>query len=82
MRDAKAYWFPRKRFGWGWGLPCAWQGWVVFAAWLAALVALAFAIPPDVHPAAFLAGVVVAALALLAVCWIKGEPPGGWHWGD
>lgn len=25
----RKYWFPAKRFGWGWGLPSAWQGWVV-----------------------------------------------------
>jgi hypothetical protein len=23
-------WFPAKRYGWGWGLPCCWQGWVFF----------------------------------------------------
>ncbi|HTS17465.1 MAG TPA: hypothetical protein VMP11_07825 [Verrucomicrobiae bacterium] len=25
----KRVWFRAKRYGWGWGLPCAWQGWVV-----------------------------------------------------
>jgi len=24
------YWFRAKRYGWGWGLPITWQGWVVF----------------------------------------------------
>ncbi len=27
------YWFPAKRFGWGWGFPTCWQGWAVFAAY-------------------------------------------------
>jgi hypothetical protein len=31
-------WFPAKRYGWGWGLPVAWQGWVVLLAWLALFV--------------------------------------------
>lgn len=30
------YWFPAKHYGWGWGLPIAWRGWLVFAAFLAA----------------------------------------------
>jgi len=29
----KRVWFPAKRYGWGWGLPCAWQGWLVLAAY-------------------------------------------------
>ncbi len=28
------YWFPAKTYGWGWGLPVTWQGWVVTAATL------------------------------------------------
>ncbi len=23
------YWFPAKRYGWGWGLPAVWQSWLV-----------------------------------------------------
>jgi hypothetical protein len=26
------YWLPAKRYGWGWGVPCAWQGWCVLIA--------------------------------------------------
>lgn len=26
-----SYWFPAKRYGWGWGLPSSWQGWVVLS---------------------------------------------------
>ena len=33
------YWFPRKRYGWGWGVPSAWQGWWVLAIF-AMLVAI------------------------------------------
>lgn len=32
------YGFPAKRYGWGWGLPVAWQGWLVIA--LYALLAI------------------------------------------
>ena len=34
------YWFRAKRYGWGWGLPLCWQGWVVMGVWLAVLVPL------------------------------------------
>lgn len=27
--DSNEYWFPAKRYGWGWGLPSRWQGWAV-----------------------------------------------------
>ena len=28
------YWFPAKSYGFGWGLPITWQGWLVFlGAW-------------------------------------------------
>jgi len=26
-------WFPAKRYGWGWGPPVCWQGWVVVLLW-------------------------------------------------
>jgi hypothetical protein len=29
MTDRPSYWFPAKRYGWGWGLPRVWQGWAV-----------------------------------------------------
>ena len=35
MNDQPRFWFPVKRYGWGWGLPVRWQGWVVLAAYLA-----------------------------------------------
>lgn len=31
MPVERKYWFRAKRYGWGWGLPTAWQGWVVMA---------------------------------------------------
>ena len=30
--DNPPYWFPAKRYGYGWGLPHTWQGWIVFFA--------------------------------------------------
>jgi hypothetical protein len=38
MSDKPSYWFPAKRYGWGWGPPVYWQGWVVFLAYLALII--------------------------------------------
>ena len=37
MDDGKP-WFAQKRYGYGAGLPIAWQGWAVLGAWLLALL--------------------------------------------
>jgi len=77
--DAK-YWFPAKRYGWGWGFPIAWQGWLVFAAFFAMLVAGVFLFRPGEMLAAFLVYIAALSVALVGVCWLKGGPP-RWRWG-
>lgn len=82
MRDDKDIWFPAKRYGWGWGLPITWQGWVVFLIWLACLVAGLFFIRPNTHsPLAFAAFVLMMTALLIGVCLWKGEKP-RWRWGE
>jgi len=44
------YWFPAKRYGYGWGLPATWQGWVVLRAFFALLLVGAFVLPPSRYP--------------------------------
>ncbi len=70
------YWFPAKRYGWGWGPPIRWQGWAVLAAFLALVAGGAVVLLPDRGPAVFLPYSLLLCLLLVAVCWIKGEPPG------
>jgi hypothetical protein len=77
----KSYWFPAKRYGWGWGVPLCWQGWAVLAAYLAVIVAAGADLAAKGHMAAFNGAVVIATIALIAICWIKGEPP-RWRWGN
>ena len=69
----KEIWFPAKRYGWGWGLPCAWQGWLVLFLWLALLCSGAVLLATRVI--LFVAYAIVLALALITVCLIKGEKP-------
>jgi hypothetical protein len=73
-------WFPAKRYGWGWGLPVAWQGWVVLLAWLALFVGGFVALGP-MHPLVHAAFTLAMVGVLVAICYKKGEPP-RWRWGN
>jgi drug/metabolite transporter (DMT)-like permease len=81
MKTDHEYWFPAKRYGWGWGLPTSWEGWLVCAAFLALIVAGVFLFPPARALGSFITYTIVVGVLLLAVCWLKGEPP-RWRWGD
>ena len=81
--DDKGYWFPATRYGWGWGPPRRWQGWVVIVAFLAVIGGWVAVVASN--PGRF--GPLTPAFALLAggllvvICWWKGERP-RWRWGD
>ena len=66
-------WFAPKRFGYGSGLPIAWQGWLVYAAYLAAIAGAG-----AVRGWWSLAIAVAATLLLIAIC--RGRTRGGWRW--
>ncbi len=80
MQGKENYWFPAKRYGWGWGPPRQWQGRVVLCIWLAANSAAALYLLPGRHVATFGALTVALALLLGAICYATGEPP-AWRWG-
>lgn len=69
------YWFPARRFGWGWGLPTAWQGWVVYALFFMLVLVGAVAILPAYGSSIFIGYTILLTLLLLAICWAKGERP-------
>lgn len=75
----KDIWFPAKTYGWGWGPPCAWQGWVVMVLWIAAVAAGAGFLMPR-SPILGFAYLVAMLCIIMAICWIKGEKP-RWRWG-
>jgi hypothetical protein len=80
MSAQKKYWFPAKRYGWGWSFPTCWQGWVVFFAYAASVALIIYFLPPARDLVLFLVSIAVSTGVLLVVCWLKGEPP-GWRWG-
>jgi hypothetical protein len=74
------YWFPAKRYGWGWGPPSAWQGWVVLFGYVVLVLGGIPLVQASSGSGAYLAYVLGLTAALIAVCWFKGEPP-RWRWG-
>ncbi|MGF6854883.1 hypothetical protein [Paraburkholderia sp. CI3] len=80
MSPSREYWFPAKRYGWGWGLPLRWQGWLTLLAYFVLLGVVVFRFQPAGHPLTFALLVALLTVALVVVCWLKGEPP-RWRWG-
>jgi hypothetical protein len=81
MQNERKYWFPAKRYGYGWGIPSSWQGWIVLAVFVALLVVGSFLFPPHAKLGAYLAYVAVLCVLLVGACWLKGEPL-RWRWGN
>jgi hypothetical protein len=81
MPSKHAYWFPAKRYGWGWSIPTTWQGWLVLAAFVLLVIAGSIIFPPGQKIWSYLAYVAVLCLLLIGICWLKGEPP-RWRWGN
>jgi hypothetical protein len=81
MNEPTRYWFPAKRYGWGWGLPATWQGWVVLAVFALLVLLGVLLFPPKQNAFLFFVHVGACIVALVAVCYLKGEPP-AWRWGD
>lgn len=85
-------WFKSKKYGWGWGMPQTWQGWVSYglfiSIWLAALAWLVT--PQDLtqdlsnkNIAVFVVVLVIDVAGLIYVSFKYGEPPKNLlkHWG-
>lgn len=67
-------WFPAKRYGVGWGLPVAWQGWVVFIVYFILLFTGGYFLATSPATAVFfIMYVMVLSALLILICWKKGE---------
>jgi hypothetical protein len=47
--DTKNYWFRAQRYGWGWGLPLTWQGWIIVIAYTVMIIAGIFIFPLNLY---------------------------------
>lgn len=81
--DPSKPWFAPKRYGYGAGLPVAWQGWAVLAAYLAINLGAAYGlrrlIPViDIFVPVIFGIAVVSTIVLIIICAMTTK--GGWHW--
>jgi hypothetical protein len=79
--DEPQYWFPVKKYGWGWGLPRCWQGAVVFFGYLALLILGVRHYGRQHDRRSLVICAVILTILFVAVVAIKGEKPVGWRWG-
>lgn len=70
------YWFKAKRYGYGWGRPLTWQGWLVMIGYLIAVLGPTASGDPGLTVVAVLVGTPL----LLLACLRHGEPT-AWRWG-
>ena len=79
-RPGHVYWFPARKYGWGWGLPKTWQGWFVLDAYIIGMTGLlAFCFVLNSHPGltSTIDFIVLGGLmtyVLIFICYEKGEP--------
>jgi phosphoglycerol transferase MdoB-like AlkP superfamily enzyme len=78
---SKRVWFPAKKYGWGWGFPCAWQGWVVFLAYIGLAIATSCIIDSTPRLLMWIGLLFVLSVLFVLICLWKGEKP-AWRWGD
>ena len=69
-------WFAPRRYGFGAGLPIAWQGWLLLAVYTAVILAAVLLL--QFSPVAMFA-VVVPATALMMLITAR-TTRGGWRW--
>lgn len=80
-KENQHIWFPAKKYGWGWGFPCAWQGWAVMLVYAVLVAAATVFIYPADSLLLYFSILFGLSFMLCLVCWWKGEKP-AWRWGD
>ena len=74
MTEKKQNWFPIRRSGLGWGLPCSWQGWVVLLIYIVLVVDPPGIIPLQEEPMFYSVYVGILTLMLIGiVSWKSGR---------
>ena len=79
----KKIWFPAKTYGWGWGFPVCWQGWVVLGVYVVLVATGAVWLGRERsadREHSFIVYIIVLSVIYLGICWLKGEPL-AWRWG-
>lgn len=73
-------WFAAKKFGYGSGLPIAWQGWVLLIGYIAMMGGFAFMFERGDEVGSITSGIGMAAATGLFLWIAKSRTAGGWRW--
>ena len=73
-------WFAEKRFGYGSGLPLAWQGWAALGSYLAAILLLGWLVEAGSVAVKIVAILLFALATGLFVELARRRTRGGWKW--
>lgn len=78
-------WFTAKKFGYGWGMPTNWQGWMVYLGYTLSSVLTIVVLTTTTHSVSDALIGLIPTLGLLtatlsAICFKYGESP-KWRWG-
>jgi hypothetical protein len=73
-------WFAPKRFGYGSGLPIAWQGWALTLGFVA--VSIALSVEFGQRPAQLFAILVPILILFMVICAKTTRGGWRWRWGD
>ena len=76
------FWFPAKRYGWGWGIATTWQGALVQIGYIALLAVSARILLPLGFKTGFWILFLISTVIFILIHWWKGEKPVVWRWGD
>ena len=79
--EQSGFWFGAKRYGYGWGFPVRWQGWVVLGAYFALLGGGIYYFAPQRNAPVLFTYLVLLTAALVAIIAATGERPVRWRWG-
>lgn len=71
--DDRKFWFPAKVSGFGWSLPCCWQGWLVLIGYLILVLGGLYLIGPSSHRGLCYGYFIGLTVLLIVIAWVKGE---------
>ena len=82
----KQPWFGKRRYGYGWGMPQTWQGWLTLIIWFILVLASTKMLPKDrdthINKALPWFGVMFVLVTILGLICYKTSGKPEWHWGD
>lgn len=81
-KESKDIWFPAKKYGFGWGLPIAWQGWVVLIVYVLLITTGSVMLSNPFRTRIWLLPfILILTILFIFICWKKGEKV-KWRWGN